>query len=96
VTICLGLHELATNAVKYGALAVQNGCVDVNWRIADGQLHLSWTERGGPRVEVPNRCGFGTRLLERGIASELRGRVKVDYLPEGLQCEIAAPLDSPS
>lgn len=94
VSICLGLHELATNAVKYGALAVQNGCVDVIWRVDEGHLHLLWTESGGPLVEMPTRCGFGTRLLERGIAAELKGHVKVDYRPEGLQCEIAAPLDA--
>ena len=97
-TLALGmaLHELATNAAKYGALSADTGNVDVAWErreAADGaRLHLVWTERGGPAVQPPRRRGFGSRLIERGLGHELSAEVRLDFQPAGLACVIDAPL----
>ena len=92
----MALHELATNAAKYGALSKEGGQVEVSWSLtpaAAGQrLKLHWRECGGPPVEPPQRKGFGSRLLERGLAHELDGAVRLDYLPQGLVCEIEIPV----
>ena len=83
------LHELATNAVKYGALAAAGGRIEVNWsHPGDGWLTLCWIERGGPPVEPPARQGFGHRVIERMIG-QLKGKSNFDWCPEGLACEIA-------
>ena len=83
------LHELATNASKYGALSNTKGQIKLTWSCAeDGQLTLRWTELGGPRVKVPERQGFGGRLIERTI-SQLSGKARFDWCSEGLVCEIA-------
>jgi PAS domain S-box-containing protein len=83
------LHELATNASKYGALSNAKGQIGLTWsRAEDGQLALRWTELGGPRVKAPERQGFGSRLIERTI-SQLGGRASFDWRSEGLVCEIA-------
>jgi PAS domain S-box-containing protein len=83
------LHELATNASKYGALSDAKGHIKLTWSHAeDGQLTLRWTELGGPRVKVPERQGFGSRLIERTI-SQLGGKARFDWPSEGLVCEIA-------
>ena len=83
------LHELATNASKYGALSGAKGQIKLTWsRAEDGHLTLRWTELGGPRVKVPERQGFGGRLIERTI-SQLGGKARFDWPPEGLVCEIA-------
>jgi len=88
--IAVVLHELATNAAKYGALSVAEGSVDVKWsRAADGLLVLRWTERGGPPVKPPMRQGFGTRVMERMIRGSLKGKMRFDWRAEGLACEIA-------
>jgi PAS domain S-box-containing protein len=96
LTMAMGLHELATNAVKYGALSDPAGVVAIHWRVEDGdagqRLRLEWTERGGPPVAPPAHKGFGSRLIERGIAAELDGSVKLDYRPGGLVCSVEAPL----
>gem|GEM_PF-824080 len=92
VNLSLALHELATNAMKYGALSVPEGRVAVRWRNDDGRLCLAWRESGGPAVRAPDTRGFGTRMIERGLASELGGTVAVDFRPDGLVCEIDAPL----
>jgi two-component sensor histidine kinase len=90
VTLGMGLHELATNALKYGAWA-GGGAVTVEVSTdADDAISIVWTERGGPPVRAPERKGFGSRLLERGLASELHGAVTVEYRPEGLVCTIRA------
>ena len=87
-TIAVILHELATNAVKYGALSAANGQVDLKWsHEADGRLHLRWTETGGPAVQVPTRKGFGGRVTEQMIA-QLKGKTRFDWRAEGLICEI--------
>ena len=92
VALGMGIHELATNAVKYGALSVPEGRVAVAWSVEDGVLRLTWTERGGPAVTPPARRGFGARLLERGLAAELSGGVELTYDATGLICEMALPV----
>jgi two-component sensor histidine kinase len=93
VAISLALHELCTNALKYGALSAPDGRVDIGWAVADGELRLAWTEHGGPMVSKPSTCGFGTRLLERGLAAELKGSVALTFATTGVHCDIRAPLD---
>jgi PAS domain S-box-containing protein len=94
VSLALGLHELATNAAKYGALSNGAGTVEVEWRADDGEFELVWTERGGPPVEPPARQGFGTRLLQRAVASDLGGAVELDFACTGLVCTIRTRLES--
>ncbi len=92
------LHELGTNAVKYGALSVAGGTVDVCWRVMDapGQetLHFAWSERNGPQVAPPTRRGFGTRLIERSLVSELQGTVAYAYTPDGVTLTLDAPIQA--
>jgi PAS domain S-box-containing protein len=89
-TIAVTLHELATNAAKYGALSVATGHVQVEWSCAaDGRLVLRWTEAGGPLVKPPTRRGFGTRVMEGMIRGQLKGEMRFDWRAEGLVCEIA-------
>jgi len=92
VALGLAMHELATNAVKYGALSTPAGRVDVRWRAEGGLLRLTWRETGGPPVCGPIERGFGARLLEQGLAGELGGTVTLDFRPEGLVCEVEAAL----
>ena len=96
LAISMALHELSTNAAKYGALSSKGGHVVIVWRIegVDGnrRLVLHWEETGGPEVAKPKRKGFGSRLIERALASELGGDVSVDYASSGLVCTIMAPL----
>jgi PAS domain S-box-containing protein len=90
--ITVALHELATNAVKYGALSVAEGHVRVEWSCTEGgQLVVHWTEAGGPPVKPPTRRGFGTSVMESMIRDGLKGRVQLDWRTEGLVCEIAVP-----
>ena len=99
VTIAMALHELCTNATKYGALSNAEGRVSVTWRVEpDGEprLRLTWRESGGPPVSPPERRGFGSRMIERALAAELQGQVRLDFRPEGLVCEIDAPLPRPA
>jgi len=88
-TIAIALHELATNAAKYGALAVPDGQVDLKWsHDADGQLHLRWTESRGPKVrEEPAHKGFGGRVIEQTVAQR-SGKTHFDWRADGLVCEI--------
>jgi two-component system, chemotaxis family, CheB/CheR fusion protein len=94
----MALHELATNAAKYGAFSMLSGRVEVNWERRNEEkgdrLHVSWTEVDGPRVEKPRRKGFGTRLIGDGLAYELDGQVDLDFNPEGLRCVIDVPLNA--
>ena len=86
--IAVSLHELATNAAKYGALSVPNGQISLKWtHDADGRLVLHWTETGGPAVKVPTHQGFGTRIIERMIG-QLKGKARFDWDADGLVCEI--------
>ncbi|WP_230534513.1 sensor histidine kinase [Microvirga roseola] len=88
LAIAMAFQELATNAAKYGSLSNDTGTVLIEWLTmhkADSlHLHLTWTERGGPPVEPPQRRGFGTRLLERGLARELEAEIKIKFLPGGV------------
>ena len=86
--VAVTLHELATNAAKYGALSVPNGRISLTWtHNADGRLVLHWTETGGPAVKVPTHQGFGTRIIEQMIG-QLKGKARFDWHADGLVCEI--------
>ncbi|MFE1597289.1 sensor histidine kinase [Methylobacterium sp. ID0610] len=95
LSIAMALHELGTNAVKYGALSTVEGQVSISWSIAEGELRLSWRESGGPPVTAPERTGFGSRLIGQSLARELAGSVSLDYAREGVVCTIRAPLGEP-
>jgi PAS domain S-box-containing protein len=96
LAVAMALQELATNAVKYGALSNATGEVRIHWSIRHengrAHLHLTWSESGGPPVETPKRRGFGTRLIERSLAQDLNGEVKVLFNPAGVTCLVGAPL----
>jgi two-component system CheB/CheR fusion protein len=92
--LALAIHELATNAAKYGALSNVDGKIEVVWTIAGespSRIELTWTERGGPKIDgLPTR-GFGMELIERGIRFELQGEAKFDAIDGGLQCKLVVP-----
>jgi PAS domain S-box-containing protein len=89
--IAVTVHELATNAIKYGALSVPEGEVHIEWlRAPDGRLVLRWTETGGPPVKPSTRRGFGTRVMESIIRGQM-GEVRFDWRTEGLACEVRVP-----
>ena len=94
LAMALVFHELATNAVKYGALSVAGGVVTLSWTLdaARVRLRLAWVEQGGPPVAEPTRRGFGSRLIERGLRGELRGSAVLDFDPAGLVCTMEAQL----
>lgn len=96
LVLAMVLHELATNAAKYGALSGSGGSIKVGWRVArvDGAalLRLDWSERGGPRVEKPARDGFGLSFVKRSIAYELHGTAELSFKPGGLHCRIEVPM----
>lgn len=96
LSLSMVLHELATNAAKYGALSSADGHVDTVWRIVphddEGSLEFVWRESGGPPVVAPSRRGFGSRLIERGIAGSIGGEVQLDYPTEGVVCRLRATL----
>jgi two-component sensor histidine kinase len=98
LSLSLVLHELATNAAKYGALSAEGGTVAIDWKItgrADAlRLTLRWTERGGPPVMPPARHGFGSRLIQASFASAA-GTTNVDYAAEGLVCIIDVAVTTP-
>ncbi len=92
--LALAIHELATNAAKYGALAHANGRVTVNWAVEDGDLSLVWRERDGPPVVPPRRRGFGSRMIENALAASTSGQSSMDYRPDGLVFSFRAPVDA--
>ena len=96
VSLALALHELATNAVKYGGLSNNDGCVEIKWAVEEAggaeRLRLVWREKGGPPVTPPEKRGFGSRLIERSLAAEFGGTVTIDFNPEGVVCTVLAPL----
>jgi PAS domain S-box-containing protein len=97
ISLHLAIHELATNAAKYGALSVSAGCVRVNWAVANKPepvLRIEWRESGGPPVSPPARSGFGTRLIERALAHQLDGEVNLGFDQAGVCCRIDVPLSA--
>jgi two-component system CheB/CheR fusion protein len=94
----MAVHELTTNAVKYGALSVPEGNVHIDWTVekaGDGsQLVFRWVERNGPAVTAPARRGFGMTLIERGFAYDVGGEAKVDFIPTGVVATLRAPMPS--
>jgi PAS domain S-box-containing protein len=92
VSLAMALHELCTNAMKYGALSVPRGEVRLGWTAADGRVALIWQERGGPPVSAPARRGFGTRMIERTLGGNSGGRAALEFRPKGVVCRIEAPL----
>jgi two-component sensor histidine kinase len=87
---------MTTNAAKYGSLSVQAGRLEVAWRIVAEKdaVEIQWTESGGPAVAPPERRGFGRTLIERVLASDLRGDVRLEFAPQGLRCLIVFPLEA--
>lgn len=92
LALAMALHELASNAVKYGALSNDEGHVAIGWERDGDRLRIVWREMAGPAVVPPGRKGFGSRLLERGLASELNGAVRLEYPSSGVVCTIELPL----
>jgi PAS domain S-box-containing protein len=92
--IAVSLHELATNAAKYGALSEPNGRVDVAWSRTPDGIALSWTETGGPPAKPPTRQGFGTRVMDAMIKGQMKGELRFEWRAEGLACEIAMPVSA--
>lgn len=91
-TLAIAIHELATNAAKYGALSRPEGRVHVGWRVVNGQLDLAWSESGLEGVEKPKTSGFGTRVIDASIRSQLGGRLEFNWRANGLICHLVAPL----
>jgi two-component sensor histidine kinase len=91
-TIAMVLHELATNAVKYGALSIPSGRLRVEWSRGDTHLLIRWSEADGPPVKPPQHQGFGTRAVNR-VIQDLKGSLRFDWNPDGIACEIVLPVD---
>jgi PAS domain S-box-containing protein len=91
-TIALALHELATNAAKYGSLSVSEGRLTLNWSLEDRIVKFNWRESGGPATAAPNRKGFGTRIIVASIEQQLGGKVLLNWHAEGLFCVFTIPL----
>jgi PAS domain S-box-containing protein len=94
VSLAMAVHELATNALKYGSLSTASGSVTIVWKVEEGRIRLRWKEQGGPPVVEPARRGFGSRMIERGLAAELGGSVEIRFEPDGVLCEVDAPMPS--
>ena len=96
LTLAMVFHELATNAAKYGALSNGTGRIAIAWQTMPtprgDRMELQWRESGGPSVKPPEHEGFGSRLIEGGLAQELDGEVHIDYAPEGVVCRIVIPI----
>jgi PAS domain S-box-containing protein len=92
-TIALALHELVTNAAKYGALSTDSGRVELTWRTSSGALDMKWAESGGPKIERPIKHGYGMRVITTGIERQLGGVVKFNWQSGGLQCALSIPHD---
>jgi two-component sensor histidine kinase len=93
LTFAMVFHELATNAAKHGALSNNAaGKIDIAWQLEGERMRLRWQESGGPLVRPPARKGFGSRLIEHGLAQELDGEVRLDYEPAGVVCTIVMPI----
>jgi two-component sensor histidine kinase len=93
-SLAMALHELATNAVKYGALSDEKGSLRISWEVSDDVLRLEWREADGPPVAPPERTGFGTKMIERVLSMELKANVSLQYEPTGVVCLILAPVST--
>ena len=91
ITASLVLHELATNAIKYGALSVPEGRVNLTWFTAENMVHMFWVESGGPAVVKPTRTGFGTRMIQRLVTAEAGASLDFFFEPSGLKVELELP-----
>ena len=98
VVLSMIVHEIATNAAKYGALSNDSGTVAVDWEVLHEEsrpkLRLIWTETGGPLVTAPVQRGFGSRMIERSARDQLGGEAAVDFLPSGVVCTLTCALDA--
>lgn len=94
LSVAMALHELCTNAVKYGALSNERGVVDLTWTVNGGRLDLQWRESGGPPVSLPKERGYGSMMIERALAHDLQGTAELKFEPTGLVCTISAPLEA--
>ena len=97
--LALAIHELATNALKYGALSGETGTASLTWMVSDQdtkrQFTMEWNEVGGPPVSVPSSEGFGGMVIRQSVAREADGRVTIDYLPDGLRCRLEFRISEP-
>ena len=98
LTMAMVLHEMTTNAAKYGALSAPDGRIEIRWRVEPRPpksplLHFEWRERNGPPVAEPAKPGFGSRFIQGSVTAELRGSVRMNFDPDGLHCTIDVPLD---
>jgi two-component sensor histidine kinase len=92
----MALHELTTNAARFGALSVRGGRLDVTWHAmseSNDMLHLEWVERGGPPVGAPDQDGFGSRVINRVLAAQTRANVSMDFEASGLRVVLDLPLE---
>lgn len=97
LSLGLAIHELATNAAKYGALSTSEGSVSVSWSLVSPEVaEVLWEEHNGPLVVTPTRRGFGIELIERIVAQELKSKVQLEFLPGGVRCRMRVPLRQPS
>jgi two-component sensor histidine kinase len=98
LSLALALHELATNATKYGALSQPGGQIDIAWSIDDTdrkpRFTFSWQETGGPPVSAPEKKGFGTVLISRALKADFAGAVDVTYDKAGLQCRLTTDVEN--
>jgi two-component sensor histidine kinase len=95
VPLSMVLHELATNAAKYGALSTRRGDIEITWRVTgdiEKSIELVWQERGGPQVKAKTSTGFGTKLIERVVRHDLDGNAKIDFDPAGVRWRIGFPV----
>ena len=93
VALSMAIHELCTNAAKYGALSHETGVVTIEWKVSNVHFIFRWEERGGPPVVLPTRKGFGSMMIERALGGQ-GGRAHVDYRAEGIVCTIDAPIEA--
>jgi two-component sensor histidine kinase len=94
LSLSMVIHELCTNAVKYGALSVPGGRVSISWTVSDDpqRFLLHWKESGGPQVQEPARKSFGSRLIEQALPGQLKGEARLRFEPAGVNCEVNIPL----
>lgn len=92
-TLALVIHELATNSLKYGALSVDTGLLDVSGTTSGREVVITWTERGGPAVETPRDSGYGSKLLNRSVTGQLGGSMQTDWSPEGVLIKVVMDVE---